>query len=80
MNEGGCDPDGRFYCGSMAYDRQPGAGKVHRLDPNGSVHVVLTDVTIANGLDWSPDGGTAYFNDTETYRVDQFDYDTANLG
>src|SRR4051794_13036755 len=19
MNEGGCDPDGRFYCGSMAY-------------------------------------------------------------
>ena len=25
MNEGGCDPDGRFYCGSMAYDQQPGA-------------------------------------------------------
>ena len=24
MNEGGCDPDGRFYCGSMAYDQQPG--------------------------------------------------------
>ena len=21
MNEGGCDPDGRFYCGSMAYDQ-----------------------------------------------------------
>ena len=20
MNDGGCDPDGRFYCGSMAYD------------------------------------------------------------
>jgi hypothetical protein len=19
MNEAGCDPDGRFYCGSMAY-------------------------------------------------------------
>ena len=26
MNEGGCDPDGRFYCGSMAYDKQPGGG------------------------------------------------------
>ncbi|MDQ3879909.1 MAG: SMP-30/gluconolactonase/LRE family protein, partial [Chloroflexota bacterium] len=25
MNEGGCDPDGRFYCGSMAYDKTPGA-------------------------------------------------------
>jgi sugar lactone lactonase YvrE len=75
MNEGACDPDGRFYCGSMAYDRRPGAGKVHRLDPDGSVHVVLTDVTIANGLDWSPDGRSAYFNDTETYRVDVFEYD-----
>ncbi len=76
MNEGGCDPDGRFYCGSMAYNRRPGAGSVHRLDPDGSVHVVLTDVTIANGLDWAPDGRSAYFNDTETYRVDRFDYDT----
>ena len=27
MNEGGCDPDGRFYCGSMAYDKRPGAGR-----------------------------------------------------
>jgi sugar lactone lactonase YvrE len=75
MNEGGCDPDGRFYCGSMAYDRRAGAGSLHRLDPNGSVHVVLADLTIANGIDWSPDGTTAYFNDTETSRVDVFDYD-----
>ena len=25
MNEGGCDPQGRFWCGSMAYDVRPGA-------------------------------------------------------
>src|SRR5918997_396736 len=37
MNEGGCDPDGRFYCGSMAYDQRPGAGALYRLDPDGSV-------------------------------------------
>ena len=24
MNEGGCDPEGRFLCGSMAYDQRPG--------------------------------------------------------
>ena len=41
MNEGGCDPDGRFYCGSMAYDQRPGAASLYRLDPDGSVHVVL---------------------------------------
>src|ERR1700743_3381990 len=26
LNEGGCDPDGRFYCGSMATDERPHAG------------------------------------------------------
>jgi sugar lactone lactonase YvrE len=75
MNEGGCDPDGRFYCGSMAYDQQPGAGELYRLDPDGSVHVVLENVTISNGLEWSPDGSRAYYNDTATHRIDVFDYD-----
>jgi sugar lactone lactonase YvrE len=75
MNEGACDPDGRFYCGSMAYDRTPGAGALYRLDPDGSTHVVLDGLTISNGLDWSPDGSRAYYNDTETYRVDVFDYE-----
>ncbi len=74
MNEGGCDPDGRFYCGSMAYDRRPGAGSLYRLDPDGSVHVVLREVTISNGLEWSPDGSRAYYNDTATQRTDVFDY------
>lgn len=75
MNEGGCDPDGRFYCGSMAYDQRPGAGALYRLDPDGSVHVVLEGVTVSNGLAWSPDGSLAYYNDTPTHRTDVFDYD-----
>ena len=75
MNEGACDPDGRFYCGSMAYDKRPGHGTLYRLDPDRSVHVVLGDVTVSNGLDWSPDGVLVYYNDTDTYRVDVFDYD-----
>ena len=75
MNEGGCDPDGRFYCGSMAYDQRPGAASLYRLDPDGSVQVVLAGVTVSNGLDWSPDGSRAYYNDTATHRVDVFDYD-----
>lgn len=75
MNDGGCDPDGRFYCGSMAYDKTPGAATVHRLDPDGSTHLVLEGVTISNGIDWSPDGTSAYYNDTDTGRVDVFDHD-----
>ena len=75
MNEGGCDPDGRFYCGSMAYDQRPGAGSVYRLDPDLSVTVVLDGVTISNGLEWSPDGALAYYVDTPTHQVSVFDYD-----
>jgi sugar lactone lactonase YvrE len=77
MNEGGCDPDGRFYCGSMAYDQSAGAACLYRLAPNGSVEVVLDHVTVSNGLEWSPDGSRAYYNDTATGTVSVFDYDTA---
>jgi sugar lactone lactonase YvrE len=75
MNEGGCDPDGRFYCGSMAMDGAPGRGSVYRLDPDGTITTVMSGCTISNGLAWSPDGGTAYYVDTPTQRVDAFDYD-----
>lgn len=75
MNEGGCDPDGRFYCGSMAYDKREGAGSLYRLDPDGAVEVVLEGITISNGLEWSPDGKLAYYNDTATYTIAVFDYE-----
>ncbi|MCA0145681.1 SMP-30/gluconolactonase/LRE family protein [Blastococcus sp. LR1] len=76
MNEGGCDPDGRFWCGSMAYDQAAGAASMYRLDPDGGVRRVFGDVTVSNGLEWSPDGTQAYYADTATHRVDVFDYDT----
>ena len=74
LNEGGCDPDGRFYCGSMATDESPQAGTFYRLDPGGSVQPVLDQVTISNGFDFSPDGGTAYYVDTPEQSIDVFDY------
>ena len=78
MNEGGCDPQGRFYCGSMAYDQAPGAASMYRLDPDGSVRRVLSGLTISNGLAWSPDGSLAYYNDTATGQIDVFDYHPDN--
>jgi sugar lactone lactonase YvrE len=75
MNEGGCDPEGRFYAGSMAYDKRPGAASLYRLDPDGSTSIVLEGVTISNGLEWSADGSCAYYADTDTRRVDVFDHD-----
>ena len=77
LNEGGCDPDGRFYCGSMATDESPQEGTVYRLDPDGSVRPVLDKVSISNGLGFSPDGSTAYYVDTPEQSIDVFDYSAA---
>jgi sugar lactone lactonase YvrE len=75
MNDGNCDPQGRFWAGSMALDERPGAGSLYRLDPDGSVARMLSDVTISNGIVWSLDGSTMYYIDTPTRRVDAFSFD-----
>ena len=73
MNDGKCDPTGRFWAGTMAYDETPGAGSFFVFD--GGVRTVLEGVTISNGLGWSPDHRLMYYIDTPTGRVDVFDYD-----
>jgi sugar lactone lactonase YvrE len=75
MNEGGCDPAGHLYAGSMAYDQRPGGGKLYRFGPDGDPVVALDAVTVSNGLEWSPDGSVAYYNDTATGEIALFDWD-----
>jgi len=75
LNEGGCSPAGDFYIGSMGYGAPVGAGDLSRIRPDGTVSVVVPEVTISNGLDWSPDGSRAYYVDTRTDRIDVFDAD-----
>lgn len=77
MNEGGCDPQGRLYVGTMAYDVAEGAGTLWRFDADGGVAAALEHVTISNGLQWSADGGTAFYNDTPTRRVSRYAFDGA---
>ena len=64
MNDAACDPDGRFWAGSMAYDQRAGAGRLLRCDPDGTVVVVLPTADVANGVGWSPDGRTMYHADS----------------
>ncbi|MET4159218.1 SMP-30/gluconolactonase/LRE family protein [Agromyces sp. PvR057] len=72
-NDGATDATGRLYVGSMAYDATPGAGALFRIDAELGRRRVLADVTISNGLAFSPDGARAYYADTATGRVDRFD-------
>lgn len=78
FNDGGCDPQGRFYCGSMAYDQRTGAAAMWRISAEGDgLHTeqVWSDVTVSNGFAFSPDGSLAYYNDTPTKAVSVLDYD-----
>ncbi len=75
MNDGAADPVGRCFGGTMAFDETPGAGSLHRVDLDGSVHPVLRDLTVSNGVDWSPDGSTVYLADSGAATVRAYDYD-----
>lgn len=78
MNDGKCDPQGRFWAGTMASDARAGAGALYRLDPGGSVEKVLENVTISNGMAWDMSLERMYFIDTGCASVDVFDYDAAS--
>jgi sugar lactone lactonase YvrE len=75
MNDGACDPQGRFWAGTLAEDFHPGGGALYRLDPEGRVDLVRSDLTISNGLGWSPDGATMYLADSGPRVVHSFRFD-----
>jgi sugar lactone lactonase YvrE len=75
MNDSRCDSSGRLWAGTLAFDEAPGAGTLYRVDADGSTRRVIEGLTIANGLDWSPDGSLMYFVDSPTGRIDVLDYD-----
>jgi sugar lactone lactonase YvrE len=75
FNDGACDERGRFWVGTMAYDKSPGVGAVHRLELDASISTVLTGLTIPNGIGWSPDGAIMYLNDSGAGCLDEFDVD-----
>jgi sugar lactone lactonase YvrE len=75
MNDGICDPQGRFWGGTMAYAETPGAGRLYRLELDGGCTLVLDGLTISNGIGWSPDGTTMYLSDSGTGGVYAFDFD-----
>jgi sugar lactone lactonase YvrE len=77
FNDGGCDPQGRFWAGTLSYDGSPEICSLYRLDPDGSVAEVLTGVTNSNGLAWSPEDDCAYYVDTGRGTVDRLAVDRA---
>jgi sugar lactone lactonase YvrE len=74
LNDGSCDPAGRFWVGSMAEDSRQVLGHLYRWQ-DGESEVMLGDVTLSNGIDWTSDGTLMYYVDSLRHRVDVFDFD-----
>jgi sugar lactone lactonase YvrE len=64
MNDGSCDPAGRFWAGCMTYDAVPGQGALYRADADGTVTLMMDGLTIPNGPAFSADGTTMFIADS----------------
>lgn len=64
LNDGGCDPAGAFLVGTMALDGARGGDALVRVERDGTVTVLDDDLTLSNGLAWSPDGALLYSIDS----------------
>lgn len=77
FNDGKADPQGRLWVGTIHEPREPAAAALYCWS-EGRLERVAGDVTVSNGLAWSPDGRTMYWSDTKAHRVDVLDFDPAD--
>ena len=78
LNDGRCDPGGRFWVGSMNDLRRIKGkyeGNLYCYHPNGECVSQNLPVGVANGLAFSPDERYMFFADTMRETVWRFDYD-----
>ncbi len=73
-NDGNVDINGNYWVGCFANDAKPKQGNLRRISPNLDSKVFLKDITIANGMDWSPDNKICYYIDTPTKKVSRFNF------
>jgi sugar lactone lactonase YvrE len=72
-NDGAVDPWGRFWVGSMAFDSSKGRGSLYRFHESSGTETIFGDVTISNGVGWSPDRRTMYYVDSGPGTISAFD-------
>jgi sugar lactone lactonase YvrE len=73
-NDGACDSKGRLWIGSMQKEFMQGAASLYVIDKDLKIKKVLKDLTISNGLAWSPDNSRLYFIDSPTRVVQAFNF------
>lgn len=66
------DPRGRVYCGTMSTEQS--AGRLYRLDLDGSLHVLLEGIGCSNGMAFTPDSTGFYHTDSFARQIRLYDY------
>jgi sugar lactone lactonase YvrE len=79
-NDGACDPAGRFLIGTVTLDELGSHDRLVRVEDDGTLRTLDTDLSISNGLAWSPDGRTLYNADTLHQVIWARDYDAGTEG
>ncbi|MDA3923050.1 MAG: SMP-30/gluconolactonase/LRE family protein [Salinisphaera sp.] len=81
FNDGGTDPAGRFWIGTMDETIQTPDGNLYVYEGQ-SLTLRKPGITISNGLAFSPDGQWLYHTDTPTRVIDRhrFDQMTGEIG
>lgn len=78
LNDGACDPTGRFWAGSMDDNEKAPTGHLYRLDPDRRVTRFEAGFVITNGIRWSVDGRRMYFVDSAARTVWVYGFDLVN--
>jgi sugar lactone lactonase YvrE len=74
FNDGKADAQGRFWVGTIYEPREPALAALYRWS-GGELVRMAGEVTVSNGLAWSPDGHTLYWSDTKAHTVYALDFD-----
>jgi sugar lactone lactonase YvrE len=76
FNDGKCDPQGRFWAGTMSKDLWDAPlGTLYRFDHDAQPTAIIGNVRCSNGLGWSPDGRTFYFVESFAYTIRAYDFE-----
>jgi sugar lactone lactonase YvrE len=75
FNDGFSGPDGHPWVGSAALDGSRETAALYRADASGALQRALPNITLSNGLGWSPDGQQFYYVDSPARKLSVFDYD-----
>ena len=73
FNDGKVDRMGRLWTGTMT--TQGATSSLYRMDGDLSVTTMVSNITISNGIGWSPDNTIMYYVDSLRYVINAFDFD-----